>query len=295
MTEIAEAVAVALGEPITEKCPFKEEGPDVSPEVEDVINDDRDSADVLQDNNGGTLGKNLIKGSPDGWGKDGTINKLYPPSMTIAPQPRVDSKMQPSLKVTVQNDDYPFKVAAHHLVPGDASLSPSELYLHYMVKDATGQTAGGRQFTIKANIGYNVNGNHNGVWLPGNYAIRQGATKKQVSWRELGEDPWCFEYMKACVAKTGGQFHDAHTHYSGAVLKILNKIHVLIGAHQDSGCEDCSSKTELYPPYRLKVRLYVLSRYLRSKLRMAPGKWKYPWFTSDRFKDEMMRAQMLKP
>ncbi|MGH7674571.1 MAG: hypothetical protein ACREMV_04795, partial [Gemmatimonadales bacterium] len=77
--EIGEAIAIGLIQPVLEKCPFNEQGKDVAVEDEDVKNDDRDSADTLQDNNGGTLGRNLIKGSPDGWGASGTLNDLYPP------------------------------------------------------------------------------------------------------------------------------------------------------------------------------------------------------------------------
>jgi hypothetical protein len=215
----------------------------------------------------------------------------------MEPQERIDSKMDPSLSVTVQGKDYPFKVAAHHLIPGDAALANSELYKGYMIEGAQVITPAGRTYEILANIGYNVNGNHNGVWLPGNYAIRKKTSPKEgASWGDIVDDPnyqgWCFEYMRACVAKVGGQFHDSHTKYNAAVLDILDEIHVKLAVHQD-GCGDCKNKKKIYPPYVLKARLYVLSRYLRTKLRMRPGKWKIPWFTSDKFKDTMMKNQLL--
>lgn len=298
MTQIGEMVGIALMRDQLEECPFKLESPEnPSIEKENVAKDDLQSAVRRQNNDGGTLGKNLIKGSPDGWGAPGTINKLYqPPDMR--PQPRRDSKTDPSLKVTVQGKKYPFKVAAHHLIPGEAALAKSELHKCYMVKDGEVTTPKGKKLKILANIGYNVNGNHNGVWLPGNYGIRGSTSpKKGHSWRKIVEDPeykdWCFEYMLACVKEAKGQFHDAHTVYSEAVLDALNKIHVLMSAHQDTDCPDCKDKTEIYPPYKLKSRLYLFSRYLRNKLRMQPGKWKVPWFTSDRFKQAMMENQLL--
>jgi hypothetical protein len=61
-----------------------------------------------------------------------------------------------------------------------------------------------------------VNGAHNGVWLPGNYAIRR-KTKlpkpiKGKSWSKLLQRPdWCFDYMVAVVRLKERQFHDAHT------------------------------------------------------------------------------------
>jgi hypothetical protein len=100
--------------------------------------------------------------------------------------------------------------------------------------------------------------------------------------------------MVACVEKVGGQFHDSHTKYNEAVLNALNKIREGLAAHQDS-CEECKKKAngEIDPPYRLKTRLYLLSTYLKAKLRRQPGSYMVPWFTSDRFRDEMMRKGMM--
>jgi hypothetical protein len=294
--DIGESIGIALIQQLTAECPFKSETPeDVSIEEEDVIEDDRDEAADLQDNNGGVLGRNLINSSP---GKEGTVNNFYP-SANKAPEPRVDSKTQPGLKVTLQGKPYDYKVAAHHLIPGDASLANSDVYNDYMCKGADMTTKAGHTYKIRANIGYNVNGNHNGVWLPGNYGIRAGkGPVAGKSWGDIVEDPdhkdWCFEYMVACVEKVGGQFHDSHTKYNEAVLNALNKIREGLAAHQDS-CEECKKKAngEIDPPYRLKTRLYLLSTYLKAKLRRQPGSYMVPWFTSDRFRDEMMRKGMM--
>lgn len=299
MSELGEAVAFALFDPLTEICPFKVEGPDTpDEESEQPAKDDLEAADAIQENNGGVLGENLAKGSPAGWGKSGTINDIYPPPDRDA-VPRNDSKTDSKLHVKVGGVEFGYVVAAHHLIPGEASLAPSDLFKHYMKKGGSFTTAGGKSYTLKANIGFNVNGNHNGIWLPGNYAIR--ATKPQFnptkkSWSDLivSNPTWCYAYMTACVEQAGGQFHDSHTKYSSAVLDILDKVHVRLSEHQDA-CEECASKTEIYPPYVLKARLYLLSAYLRSQVRHKPGTWKEPWITSDRFKNDLMKHGRIHP
>ena len=72
MTQIGEAVAFAILEPLGESCPFTMHGEDTSEEEgENPESDDTDAAEEPQKNNGGVLGGNLEKGSPDGWGKIG--------------------------------------------------------------------------------------------------------------------------------------------------------------------------------------------------------------------------------
>ncbi|HEY6642891.1 AHH domain-containing protein [Povalibacter sp.] len=290
--EIGESIASPLFDPLTATCPFKVEGPDTSDEeTEQPADDDLEAADAIQENNGGVLGENLAKGSPAGWGKGGTINKLFQPS-DMEKAPRVDSTTDPVHRVNVGSRDYGYVVAAHHLIPGEAALAPSKLYKGYMKKGGKVTTPAGRSYTLKTNIGYNVNGNHNGVWLPGNYAIRRNKPQLNSTgrtWKELivSDRTWCYAYMTACVEQAGGQFHDSHTHYSDAVLDILDKVYMKLAAHQDS-CKECEGKTEIDPPYVLKARLYLLSKYLRMQVRLKPGVWKNPWITSDRFKNDLM-------
>ena len=297
--EIGETIAFALYEPLNLICPFKVEGPDTAEEEgEAPANDDLEAAASVQESNGGTLGENLGKGSPAGWGKSGTINDIFPPSDMDA-APRTDSTTDPSLRVKVGSKDYGYIVAAHHLIPGDASLSPSGLYKKYMKKGGQVTTPAGKTYTLKTNIGYNVNGNHNGVWLPGNYAIRKSKPQFNSTgqtWSVLIETDgkWCYAYMTACVDKAGGQFHDSHGRfYSPAVLDVLDKIEFKLVAHQDS-CEECKGKTEIYPPYVLKARLYAFSKYLRGQVRLKPV-WKNPWITSDRFKEDLQKHGRIEP
>lgn len=292
MTELAEPIAIGmLPQEIDTDCPFKEvtEGVD-STEGENIQDDDASGVRGQQNNDGGVLGKNLIAASP---GKDGTVGGPFPPP-AAAPDPRIDTKRtRLMLKVpgtgSIATGNYGFTVAAHHLIPGEAALAPSEL-TPFMTKDQqvditivspTGTSV--KKKTIEKHIGYNVNGCHNGVWLPGNYYIRKTSSPvSNQSWSELGDNPWCLNYVAAAVKVSGGQFHDAHTQYSAAVKELLNKIASVLSKHE---CDDCK-KDKINPPFAIKARLYRLSGHFKTKLLSSPGAWKLPWFASDRWADD---------
>jgi hypothetical protein len=333
MTELAEKVAAPLFKAGLGPCPFKDEGPLTSALDEESVGDDdvdqrddeeADTMDEPQGNNGGVLGENLEKASPACWGTDGTWNNVYPPPQVKRGIRRRDSHPERSttpgvrVKVFRETSDgkklrerVPFIVAAHHLIPGNASLFPSKLYVKYMVEAGTQVKAGGKTMTggkvmtksgeklLLTHIGYNVNGSHNGVWLPGNYAIRKKNPHNpwKKTWSNVYDsDPdWCYRYMTACVAKAHGQFHDTHDGYNKAAKGVLNKVFKKLKVHQDT-CEDCEDMKEIYPPYALKERLYWFSGHLRGKVRKVPRKkWELPWCTSDRFKAQLLKAKVVKP
>jgi len=56
----------------------------------------------------------------------------------------------------------PVQSAAHHIIPGNASLKKSKRLMKYLHVDGM----------AKGNIGYNINNHENGIWLAGNYALR---------------------------------------------------------------------------------------------------------------------------
>jgi hypothetical protein len=70
--------------------------------------------------------------------------------------------------VRLNNKVFDAAVAAHHLIPGNAALKESELFLseEYLWRDGK----------AKGNIGYNINAKANGVWSPGNYGVRPWGT-----------------------------------------------------------------------------------------------------------------------
>ena len=284
--EIAEAVAIAIGGLTDESCPFSvaAEGVD-DDEPESVKRDDGKGAATEQENNGGELGKNLITGSP---GRAGTICEpaLAPQASPSARRdtPRVGTRATVLGASGIPTDDYPYILAAHHLIPGEASLAPSKLK-SFMTKGASVEvqtTQGTKTKQISKHIGYNVNGAHNGVWLGGNYAIRATTSPTKQTWSEIKQDDWCLNYVAAVAKATGGQFHDAHRQYNEVVEDLLNKIHAILQIHS---CEECDKPT-INPPFRIKTRLYNLSAHFRGRLIGPPTSWRRPWFTSDRWRDK---------
>ncbi|MEY4591068.1 MAG: hypothetical protein RL497_3144 [Pseudomonadota bacterium] len=305
--EIGESIAISIATDWDDnKCLFKEtHQKDCSTEDEGIPNDDRKGVLNAQANNGGTLGENLTKksnGSEGTW--EGTPSP--PPECKATPandshrkngEEKVDYWMYVSVPgtATIPEGDYPFTVAAHHLIPGNASLYTGKCDLvNYMTKGKT-VTANNKSWKIKHNIGYNVNGAHNGVWLPGNYAIRKPASPTGETWGKMGNEDWQLNYVAACCKEVKGQFHDAHGDYNGAVLRVLNKIAAKLQAHQCT-CDDCRKKgvTEVPPPYAIKERLYALSGYFRTAVTLPPAAWRAPFFTSDRW-SEIIFGDSTKP
>lgn len=289
--EMGESIKKATGgleKEIEKKCPFGKEvvaGVD-DEEDEKIAWDDRKSVQAEQANNGGTLGENLLEASP---GKKGTVGGPHPPP-ELDKQQRKDT-LRAGIWVRVRGTKdidtnyFSFTLAAHHLIPGEAALATSALK-NYMTqgKSVTASSDKGPvKRKIRKHIGYNVNGMHNGVWLPGNYAIRKSTSPTDETWSKLFEShkDWCLNYV-ASVSKVGkGQFHDAHTQYSEAVETLLNNIAGILNTHV---CNECSDP-EINPPFAIKNRLYRLSDYFKRQLTGAPGSWKRPWFTSDKWRD----------
>jgi hypothetical protein len=72
-------------------------------------------------------------------------------------------------------DELPLTCAAHHLIPAQASLKPSALVAY--LYEGTAQFKRGKRIIsvgggkLIKNVGYDINGAQNGVWLPGPYAL----------------------------------------------------------------------------------------------------------------------------
>jgi hypothetical protein len=273
------------------KCPFVEVCED-TPEIEGegIAYDDLDSVAEAQENDGGVLGRNLAS-KPQSPGKQSTLNSLYPWGGSQEPDLPRDTKRNDGGKVNVGGEEFPYGVAAHHCIPGNGSLTSSEIY-QYMAKDSTVQDATGKSWTMKYHIGYNVNGAHNGVWLPGNYAVREGKTTKQSTWSELmiTDRDWCRRYVVALVKKKLVQFHDTHAEYNDTLKDVLDKVKTALLQHQvvcAAAGGPCKAD-KVPPPFRLKKRLYTLSAWLRGQLAGAPQVWKVPFVTSDQWKAELL-------
>jgi hypothetical protein len=257
----------------------------------------------MQKNDGGTLGQNLASGAA-GVADTGP----YPAKDYLFKEIANDSHRgrKSLLKLAAYKEakagDFPYIVAAHHLIPGNAALNKVKPLIEFM-KDGGGvESVAGKKYSIKGHIGYDVNGSHNGVWLPGNYAIKTALPERKkdgktlparigttpipsVPWSALSEDheEWQFDYVAGACKAGRGQFHDSHAMpYSASVRKYLGKLTVALALHLDN-CELCAGKTEIPPPYRMKRRLYGMSMRLRGFVTGTPDGWRNPWFTSERW------------
>ena len=150
---------------------------------------------------------------------------------------------------------YPVGFQAHHLIPAAESLARAKTLLKFI--------RGGNITCCP--LGYDVNGNQNGVWLPGKHAVdgngldlwkggakpspdEDGGRKKiciadrdgKWSYRLLtgkrpgvpgafGDDNMRWLYVQKAMNSMGKrQFHDRHPNYSRAVLSHLNSLGSLL-------------------------------------------------------------------
>lgn len=269
----------ALEKEVQERCPFKEseEGVD-SDDDESIGDDDDDDVQDEQENDGGTLGRNLVAGSH---GAGGTVGGPCDPTDYTYCSPQEKTTVYVPESDEVDADVYPVAIAAHHLVPGNAALGQSTLY-DFLGPSGSGKLRddgkerlrkdvriGDKTYEIKKHIGYNINGCHNGVWLPGNYAIRKykpktksrpaipntspvGGQRGGLNWGDLGEKyaDWKLNYVAAATKAADGQFHDTHEFYSENVRDLLSKMAVVLQSHLKNGkCDCCSKERSPLPSY----------------------------------------------
>ncbi len=174
-------------------------------------------------------------------------------------------------RASVDGKELDITVAAHHLIPGNASLKKSQLFRseEYLWLD-------GKK---KGNIGYNVNAAENGVWLPGNYAI-DGWSGKLDSFKE--------QYAQSAIERWRAQFHDAHEAYSEFVLEALAKVYEKIENVYCVACPQAREQKkkpspEERPPLRaLVARLNTISARMRRMLVAPTMNWKKNIYTSSR-------------
>ncbi len=153
-------------------------------------------------------------------------------------------------------------IAAHHLIPGNAALARSRLYCqNYLGKPGTAVT----------HIGYDINRAENGMWTPGNYAIRPWGPQG-VAFHEA--------YAEAAIATVQAQFHDAHPQYSERVLAALE----LIADKVDHQQQICPLAAHQDPASRVLItlvaRLDGVSQRCRRLLTFPTSSWKKTMFLS---------------
>jgi A nuclease family of the HNH/ENDO VII superfamily with conserved AHH len=266
--EVGELVKVALEAPHTkEGCPFCRPKEEVNEEnylrakYDEDIETDNDS-----DNCSGTLAKNL-KERPQG------LRREVPAIEKKETAPIHDMEMASAPGRDWHQWVYdagliPVLYGAHHLIPGNDGLTSSDLYKgKWLGPEDNGPDAD--------NVGYNINSANNGMWLPGNYAVRP--------WKGIDSN-WQEAYAFLAMLDTNRQFHDSHKPYSKVVRKALNNLSKLMKKMAQKGCPNpsCGSGAKKgEPPYHLNSRLNAISNHLSKHLRGDPIRnWKNPMFTS---------------
>lgn len=211
-------------------------------------------------------------------GADATVERFY----NSAKQLGTALGGKPSrrdLKLS-EEGEYPCSVAAHHLIPGNASLKRSELFTSAKYLRVEG--------SAKGNIGYDVNSAPNGQWLPGNYAQRPWGTDGADFQKKSGLSPQTYAF--AAIETYMCQFHDAHEDYSRFVIKVLNQIATkldLVGRIWCPNADQEEEKPENRNLYALVNRLHTVSARIRRMLVFPTANWKRNVHTS-RFAQQYM-------
>lgn len=189
---------------------------------------------------------------------------------------------KPSPKdVRLKGKTFDAAVAAHHLIPGNAALKKSKLFLSkkYLWKDGK----------AKGNIAYNINNGINGVWSPGNYGVRPWGGGGSAFQKQTGIDPKILAFE--AIEKWRTQFHDAHEDYSEFVKNSLNELFNKLKRNEVIWCPEAKKKSdnpeERPPLYVLVSRLNTISQRMKRMLTFPTTNWKSNIFTS-RFSQQYM-------
>lgn len=291
MTQLGEPVALGEVDSDDWECPFSHDKPGK------VKND-------LKSGKGAStrLGSRLRRGwSTQLWINDSGTIKPKRRQTLVAPC-KEDDCTPPPVRVKLDgltSQDFQFSRSAHHLIPAEASLPKSHL-LNYIKEGSF----------ISGDIGYDVNGAENGVWLPTHQALSIPMSQGKVSLPGAGAVSYSgisgegtdsvggfvHRYTYAVMEHTNRQFHDAHEDYSNHVIKVLNKIMVNLVVISSHHCEKCREARagggKLPPPHTLVGRLNLVSQRLRNFLVGGPLQWRPPLFTSPHAKDYAINARI---
>lgn len=181
MTQLGEGVAIGLVLTTDWECPFHEDEHDCSPRV---------ANDLL--GNATTLGQNLHSGNSTG----STVlrRETKPDSDYCKPVQEKDpdthfTETQREVNLVKGNPAYTYPVvySAHHLIPSNESLDRSVKLRRYMERSKN---------KVCCDLGYNVNGSENGVWLPALHAVNSKGLKL---WGSASDE------LPADEADTGGK------------------------------------------------------------------------------------------
>ncbi|GAB4328313.1 MAG: hypothetical protein Kow0074_24190 [Candidatus Zixiibacteriota bacterium] len=215
---------------------------------------------------------------------------------------------------------YPVTCAAHHCIPAQESLKESPL-LAYMCKKGDSEPIKGGSFSdglVWSDVGLDINGSENGIYLPGSYAVGGGRGGLSVWYPqdtadeeepeipedkkpakgyeilsgrrgEISKTNALWAYVSQAVRKCPGQFHDRHEPYSlevqGWLQKIFENYENLNTEMIDNGnCPDCKKRADkiaehgIPTPYQLVARLMTIMDKLKGYLNATT--WRINIYTS---------------
>jgi hypothetical protein len=244
MPQFGEDVKVGTIDVDDVPCPFDHD-PGEPPEVENHL---IGVGGTLRDKMEGREGTHLYAKAkpPEPPEKNPDPRHRMPPLLCID----INLRVVPGQEQPVKGHTYHLTCAAHHCIPAQASLKNHDLLQYMCSKNAGSPLKGGSTYKGKvwANVGYDVNGSQNGIFLPGNYAVTgntgAGWTSDMDADDEVpapgsptfvvmslkGEngvisyDNRKWMYVSKAVHKVPGQFHDSHPDYSNFVKGVLTKI-----------------------------------------------------------------------
>ncbi len=221
--------------------------------------------------------KNILTESPSSVGAPLPENDLHNDSSTLG----TNLGFRPTWRISVKDRHEGAEIirncevtpGAHHLIPGNASLAQVPSILNLM-EESRGK--------IRGDIGYDVNSQQNGIWLPANYGVRVDS-EFDKKWSKYSFQD---EYAIAAMKRAGAQFHDSHPTYSGKVKTTLRALADKINLKKPEKCAICDSEIsdKARPPYGLVGRLNAVSRQHRGFLSGPVRKWPIGsgYFTSSR-------------
>jgi A nuclease family of the HNH/ENDO VII superfamily with conserved AHH len=185
----------------------------------------------------------------------------------------------------------------HHCIPANASLKGHDI-LKFVEYDRN---------QISDNIGYDVNGQTNGVWLPtipeDFYGGNEIPALAGIRWGGLTEryPSEQFTIAEAAMNAAKRQFHDAHPAYSSDVKLRLDMINTgmrVLKARCPEAKEKGKADHDIPAPYGLVRRLDGLSARMARYLDGDALKWLPPLFTSrhaEAFYTKVKAAQTANP
>ena len=263
--EVGEMVAKAIAQDKKDDCWFCEEPP-----KGDLKN--KEKADPEDSNSPESVPEN----------KEGNDSSLLGKALIASgkrlPQWKIKNTLKPKNKPSL------VVPGAHHCIPGEASMAKAEA-LHKFMREGD---------HYDSDIGYDVNSAENGVWLPGNYAVREDNdefnnktwTKQTPKFRQ--------DYVKLAMQKASGKmFHDAHRTYNGKVKTCLLEIANKLSKPKKGKCPICGKdEKKKRPPYGLVGRLHGVSGDHRQML-VAPTKKTVGsgYYTSSKGRDVVLASR----